>query len=45
MSRCRVCFPATHNVTDYAVTFGNGDNKMLRVCRYCLEDLQPRFQS
>ncbi|MGQ9641316.1 MAG: hypothetical protein ACUVUF_04225 [Candidatus Bathycorpusculaceae bacterium] len=38
MSRCMLCFSFTGNVADYAVTFGC-DDKELRVCRFCLEDL------
>jgi len=38
MSKCRLCFPVTGNEADYALTFGR-DEHVLKVCRYCREDL------
>ena len=38
MSKCWLCFPVTGHEADYALTFGK-DERVLKVCRYCLEDL------
>lgn len=38
MARCVLCYLFTGNMADFAVTF-DWDDKELRVCRFCLEDL------
>lgn len=38
MSRCGLCFSVTGHEADYALTFGK-DERTLKVCRYCHEDL------
>ena len=38
MSKCRLCFPITGHEADYALTFWK-DDRTLKVCRYCREDL------
>ena len=38
MSKCGLCFPVTGHQADYALTFGK-DERILKVCRYCREDL------
>ena len=37
--RCMLCFLFTHNLAEYAVSFGK-DDRILRVCKWCLEDLR-----
>jgi len=39
MIKCALCFAVTGNEADYAVSFGRED-RSLRVCRWCLEDLR-----
>jgi len=36
--KCMLCWLVTHNQADYALTFGK-DDRQLKVCRYCREDL------
>jgi hypothetical protein len=36
---CMLCFPFTHNRAEYAISFGT-DDRILRVCKWCLEDLK-----
>jgi len=36
---CMLCFPFTHNTADYAISYG-GNDSILQVCRWCLEDLR-----
>jgi len=38
MFECMLCFPVTGHEADFALVFGR-NNSILRVCRYCLEDL------
>ena len=38
MSKCGLCFSVTGHEADYALTFGR-DGRILKVCRYCHEDL------
>ena len=38
MSKCGLCFSVTGHEADYALTFGK-DERVLKVCRYCHEDL------
>ena len=38
MSKCGLCFSVTGHKADYALTFGK-DERVLKVCRYCREDL------
>ncbi|MCL6579880.1 MAG: hypothetical protein K6T73_10990 [Candidatus Bathyarchaeota archaeon] len=37
--RCMLCFPFTHNLADYAISYGREDS-IIRVCKWCLEDLR-----
>jgi len=38
MLRCMLCWSFTRHEADYVVTFGHNDRE-LKVCRYCIEDL------
>jgi len=36
---CLLCGPQTGNTVNFEITFGPEDDRSIRVCRYCLEDL------
>ncbi len=39
MLRCSLCGSVSHNPADFEVSYGAVD-QLLRVCRWCLEDLE-----
>ena len=39
-TRCTLCGPVTQNTVKFEAYFGSDDDQVLKVCRWCLEDLQ-----